>query len=160
MADPQQSVSPPKGEKTRPIRVLFLCTHNSARSQMAEGLLRGLGGDRFAVQSAGTEPSQVHPLAIEAMATHGIDIASHRSKHLVELTGERFDYVVTVCDRASEACPVFPGAPERIHWSLADPSAVEGSKAEKRAAFKRAANDLKTRIQYLIVVAERGFSES
>ena len=144
-------------ERTEPraIRVLFLCTHNSARSQMAEGLLRRLGGDSFAVESAGTEPAQVHPLAIEAMATHGIDIASQRSKHLDELQGERFDYVVTVCDRASETCPVFPGAPERVHWSIADPSAVEGSKAEKRTAFKRAADELKTRIQHLIVVAGR-----
>src|SRR5262249_20612894 len=95
-------------------RVLFLCTHNSARSQMAEGLLRHLGGDAVEAWSAGTEVSRVHPLAIRAMEARGIDIRGQRSKSVDELLGQHFDYVITVCDRASETCPIFPGAPERI----------------------------------------------
>lgn len=136
-------------------RVLVLCTHNSARSQMAEGILRSLAGDRFEVASAGTEPSRVHPLALEAMAARGIDLGGHRSKHLDELAGQRFDYVITVCDHASETCPIFPGAPERIHWSVPDPSAAAGTEEERRAAFDRAAEELSARLRGFVALVER-----
>ena len=128
------------------LRVLVLCTHNSARSQMAEGLLRHSSGDKVEAFSAGTEVTRVHPLAIAAMASAGIDISGQRSKHLEEYAGERFDYVITVCDNANETCPIFRGAPERIHWSIADPSAVQGSKEERLKAFQLAMIDIKTRL--------------
>lgn len=131
-------------------RVLFLCTHNSARSQMAEALLRHLGGDAFAAASAGTEPSRVHPLAAEAMARRGIDLAGHRSKHLDELAGEPFDDVITVCDGADRACPAYPGATRRLHWSLPDPSAVEGAEETRRAAFEATAAELERRIRAFV----------
>src|SRR5918998_4228066 len=119
-------------------RVLFLCTHNSARSQMAEGLLRLLAGDRFEVVSAGTEATFVRPEAIEAMAELGVDISAQSSKTLERYLGEPFDHVVTVCDDANEACPVFPRAKRRLHWSLPDPSAVTG---EGRIEAFRSARD-------------------
>ena len=159
---PALGVSPKIKNTTTPdirprVQVLFLCTHNSARSQMAEGFLREFGGDLVEVESAGTQPSRVHPLAIETMARHGVDITGHRSKSMEEFTNRTFDYVITVCDVASEACPVFPGAPERIHWSIPDPTAVEGTKAVRRAAFESAATDLITRIRYLLIfVGRRG----
>jgi len=131
-------------------RVLFLCTHNSARSQMAEAILRALGGERYEAASAGTEVTRVHPLAAAEMARRGIDTRGQRSKHLDELLGERFDIVITVCDHAAESCPVFPGTPERLHWSLPDPSAVQGSEAEQAAAFERTADALTGRIQDLL----------
>ena len=102
-------------------RVLFLCTHNSARSQMAEGLLRHLGGERFEAFSAGTEATHVRPLAVAAMAELGIDVSRQESKTLDRYLGEPFDAVITVCDQAAEACPVFPGAKRRLHWSFTDP---------------------------------------
>ena len=136
-------------------RVLFLCTHNSARSQMAEGILRALGGDRFEVESGGTQPSRVHPLAIKAMAKRQIDISAQTSKNMERFADQRFDYVITVCDLASEVCPVFPGAPERIHWSIPDPAAVDGSERERLAAFERAADELLTRIRYLLILVQR-----
>jgi arsenate reductase len=117
-------------------RVLILCTGNSARSQMAEGLLRDLGAGAIDVFSAGTKPGIVRPEAIAVMAERGIDISSHRSKHVGEFAGQRFDYVITVCDSANESCPVFPGAPHRVHWSFPDPAAAEGSEAERLAAFR------------------------
>jgi arsenate reductase len=132
------------------IRFLVLCTHNSARSQMAEGILRRLGGDRVEVFSAGTVATRVHPLAIAAMAEKGMDISGQRSKHLDELAGEEFDYVITVCDNAQESCPIFPGAPERIHWSIPDPSAVEGSEEVRLRAFRAALDELTTRIRDLL----------
>ncbi|MDI3341897.1 MAG: arsenate reductase ArsC [Sphaerobacter sp.] len=131
----------------RPLRVLFVCTHNSARSQMAEGLLRALGGPRFTVFSAGTEATQVRPLAIAAMAELGIDISGHTSKTLEPFLGEPFDYVITVCDAANEACPYFPGAAVRLHWSLPDPAAATGSEAEQLAVYRRVRDDLRTRIE-------------
>ena len=118
-------------------RVLILCTGNSARSQMAEGLLRSSGGNRFEVFSAGTKPGSVRPEAIAVMAELGIDISTHRSKHVREFEGQHFDYVITVCDNANESCPVFSGETERIHWSFPDPAAVEGSEVERLAAFRR-----------------------
>jgi arsenate reductase len=134
-------------ERGRPIRVLFLCTHNSARSQMAEALLRQIGGERFEVVSAGTEATRVHPLAIRAMADVGIDIAQSRSKHLNEYIGQDFDYVITVCDSANESCPIFPGDPQRIHWSFPDPSAAEGSDDERYRVFERVRNEITIRLR-------------
>jgi thioredoxin type arsenate reductase len=142
-------------EPSRRVRVLFLCTHNSARSQMAEAILRELGGDRVEVTSAGTEATRVHPLAIREMAERGLDISGQRSKPMDDFVGERFDYVVTVCDNARESCPVFPGDPERIHWSIADPAAVEGAEKQRKQAFKRAADELTTRIRYLLALLEK-----
>ncbi len=128
-------------------RVLFLCTHNSARSQMAEGLLRSEAGDRFDVASAGTEETRVNPLAIEAMNEIGIDISGHTSKTLERFLNDRWDYVITVCDRANESCPFFPGAAERLHWSVEDPSAVQGSHEERLAAFRRIRDQIRERVR-------------
>lgn len=127
--------------------VLFLCTGNSARSQMAEGILRHLAGDRFHVFSAGTKPSVVNPLAIRAMHEIGIDIAHHHSKHVNECFGKAMDTVITVCDNAREACPIFPGVRHQLHWSFEDPGAVEGSAEEKLAAFRRIRDEIYERIQ-------------
>ncbi|MGE3842875.1 MAG: arsenate reductase ArsC [Vicinamibacterales bacterium] len=125
-------------------RVLILCTGNSARSQMAEGLLRQLGGGQLDVHSAGTAPGSVRPEAIAVMAERGIDIRTHRSKSVNEFTGQTFDYVITVCDSAKESCPVFPGAPRRIHWSFPDPAAVQGTETERLAAFREVCGALST----------------
>jgi arsenate reductase len=132
------------------MRVLILCTGNSARSQMAEGLLRALSGGGVEVHSAGTKPSQVNPLAIAAMKETGIDISSHRSKSVQEFADQRFDIVITVCDNARETCPIFPGAPERIHWSFPDPAAVEGNHEEKLREFRVVRDGLKQRLQQLM----------
>ena len=128
-------------------RVLFLCTHNSARSQMAEGLLRDLAGDRFEVMSAGTEATHVRPLAIRAMQEIGVDISGQESKTLARYLGEPFDHVITVCDDANEACPIFPGAQIRLHWSLEDPSTAEGSEEERLAVFRRVRDGIRDRLQ-------------
>ncbi|MGQ9887287.1 MAG: arsenate reductase ArsC [Aggregatilineales bacterium] len=128
-------------------RVLILCTANSARSQMAEGLLRHLAGDRLEVFSAGSKPSAVNPYAVRAMAERGIDISGHRSKHLNEFLNEPFDYVITVCDAAAETCPVFPGRAERVHWSFPDPAAVEGDDAAVLAAFAQVRDDLESALR-------------
>ena len=128
-------------------RVLFLCTANSARSQMAEGLLRALAGDRIEVSSAGAQPSAVNPLAIKAMAERGLDIRHHRSKHLDEFLTELFDHVITLCNSAAESCPLFPGPAKRVHWDLPDPAAVEGSEERRLASFRQVRNDLEARLQ-------------
>lgn len=128
-------------------RVLFLCTHNSARSQMAEGLLRRLGGDRFEVASAGTEATRVRPLAIRAMAELGIDISGHESKTLDRYLEQPFDLVVTVCDEANETCPVFPGATRRLHWSVPDPSKATGSDDQRLAAYRSARDEIRRRLE-------------
>lgn len=120
------------------IRVLFLCTHNSARSQIAEGLLRHIAGDRFAVFSAGTHARGVRPEASKVMAELDIDISGQQSKTLDRFRNEPFDWVITVCDEAAEACPVFPGPARRLHWSVPDPSKVTGSEEERLAAFRHA----------------------
>jgi len=130
-------------------RVLILCTGNSARSQMAEGLLRDLAGDRFAVASAGVTPTNVRPEAIKVMREIGIDISGHRSKSVDEFTGQEFDYVITVCDNANQECPIFPGSTERIHWSLKDPAAVEGDERTRLAAFRRVRDELHDRLKTL-----------
>jgi arsenate reductase (thioredoxin) len=124
-------------------RVLFLCTGNSARSQMAEGLLRHDAGDRFEVESAGTKPGHVRPEAIAAMKELGIDISGHRSKHVDEFQGQSFDYVVTVCDNAKESCPVFPGQAKRIHNAFEDPAAFQGTEEERLALFRRVRDEIR-----------------
>ena len=138
-----------------PIRVLFLCTHNSARSQMAEGLLRELGHNKVEVFSAGSEPTSIHPLAIKVMSGRGIDLRTHRSKHMEEYLGQNFDYVITVCDRVREVCPIFPGEPEHIHWSFPDPVAIEGDLRAQESGFEDTARELTVRIQYLLLMVER-----
>ena len=138
-----------------PIRVLFVCTHNAARSQMAEALLRREGGADFEVASAGTEVTRVHPSAIRVLADLGIDWTGARSKSVTEFLGQPFDYVITVCDRAREACPVFPGATTTLHWGLDDPSEVEGSEAERSAAFQRTAAEIRDRLRPFIDEARR-----
>ncbi|HUE98696.1 MAG TPA: ArsR family transcriptional regulator [Anaerolineales bacterium] len=138
-----------------PIRVLFLCTHNSARSQMAEALLRKLGGNQVEVFSAGSEPTAIHPLTIKAMSKIGIDLRPHRVKHFEEFLGQSFDYIITVCDRVREACPVFPGDPEQIHWSFPDPAAIEGDLLIQEKGFQETAQLLKVRIEYLLLMIDR-----
>ena len=128
-------------------RVLILCTGNSARSQMAEGLLRNIAPDRFEVFSAGVEPSFVRPQAIEVMREAGIDISAQRSKSVEEFAGQKFDYVITVCDNALERCPIFPGPTEHIHWSFDDPAAVTGDEEAVKAVFRRVRDEIKARLQ-------------
>ncbi|HYE14641.1 MAG TPA: arsenate reductase ArsC [Pyrinomonadaceae bacterium] len=134
-------------------RVLILCTGNSARSQMAEGLLRHDGGGRFEVESAGVEPSSVRPQAVEAMREVGVDISGHRSKSVEEFAGREFDYVITVCDNANERCPVFPGNTRRLHWSFEDPAAAEGDEAERLAVFRRVRDEIRARLRDFIASA-------
>jgi arsenate reductase len=128
-------------------RVLFLCTHNSARSQMAEGWLRHLAGDHFAAFSAGTEATHIRPLAIRAMAELGVDIAGYESKTLDRYLNDDFDAVITVCDQANEACPVFPGARRRLHWSFPDPSQAAGTEAEQLAVYRQVRDAIRARIE-------------
>jgi arsenate reductase len=128
-------------------RVLFLCTHNSARSQMAEGLLRDLGGDRFEPFSAGTEATHVRPLAIRAMAELDIDISGQESKTLERYLNQPFDAVITVCDQANEACPVFFGARQRLHWSFPDPSKAEGTEEQQIAVYREVRDAIRERIE-------------
>ncbi len=128
-------------------RVLFLCTHNSARSQMAEGWLRALAGDRFDVASAGTEATRVHPLAILAMEEVGIGLRGHTSKTIDVFFSQPWDYVITVCDSANERCPIFPGGTNRIHWSFDDPSQVTGTDEDKLKKFRRVRDEILTRLR-------------
>jgi arsenate reductase len=132
-------------------RVLILCTGNSARSQMAEGLLRHDAGDRFVVESAGVKPGHVRPEAIAVMQEIGLDISGHRSKHVDEFSGQGFDYVLTVCDNANESCPVLPGQGRRLHRSFADPAALQGSEQERLAAFRKARDEIR---EYLLTFPE------
>ncbi len=143
----QHSGTQTQGQQTR---VLFLCTHNSSRSQMAEGLLEALGAGRYSALSAGTHPRTVHPLAIRAMRELGIDIseqAGHRAKSLDEFAGQTFDLVVTVCDDAAEECPFFPGARRQEHWGFPDPSAVTGTEQERLTAFRTVRDAIAARIE-------------
>jgi arsenate reductase len=137
-------------------RVLFLCTHNSARSQMAEGFLRSLGGDRFEAHSAGTEASHVRPLAIQVMREVGVDISGQESKTLDRYLRQPFDAVITVCDDANESCPVFVGARRRLHWSFPDPSQATGSKEEQLAAYRGVRDAIRARIEAELLGGERG----
>ncbi len=127
-------------------RVLFVCTHNSARSQMAEGLLRAAAGERYEVDSAGTQATAVRPEAIAAMREVGIDISAQRSKTLERFMGEPLEWLITVCDQAREACPTLPGVARQLHWSVADPSAVTGDLEQRMAAFRAARDELADRI--------------
>jgi len=131
-------------------KVLILCTGNSARSQMAEGLMRKMGGNNFEVASAGISPTQVRSEAVEVMKEIGIDISQHLSKDVDRFVADNFDYVITVCDNANERCPVFPGHAKRIHWSFADPAQVEGDKATKLSAFRTIRDQIKQRIATFI----------
>ncbi len=129
-----------------PARVLILCTGNSARSQMAEGWLKHFGGERFEVESAGTKPAErVNPLAVRAMSEAGIDISSGYPKHLERFLNDQWDYVITVCDRANEECPYFPGGKQRLHWSYEDPSAAQGTEEERLAVFRRVRDEMRGR---------------
>jgi len=136
--------------REKKLRVLILCTGNSARSQMAEGLLRHVGGTRYEVFSAGTKPVGMNPVAIEVMREEGIDISKQRSKSVAEFAGQEFATVINVCDNAAEECPVFPGAPQPVHWSLPDPAAVSGTKEEKLEAFRKVRDELERRIQSFV----------
>lgn len=129
------------------LRVLFICTGNVARSQMAEGFLRHDAGDRFEVFSAGLYPSYVRPGVIQVMRELGIDISHHRSKSVDEFRGEEMDYVITVCDHANNHCPEFPGRAKRIHWSVEDPVSPSGGEAAQLAVFRRVRNDIRRRLQ-------------
>jgi len=124
-------------------KVLFLCTHNSARSQMAEGILRSIHGDEYEAFSAGTEPSRVNPYAVRAMAEIGIDISEHVSKHIEKFDGHNFDTVVTVCDNAKEVCPTFPGANKYLHKGFTDPSKFRGKDEEILAGFRKVRDEIK-----------------
>lgn len=142
---------------SQPLRVLFLCTHNSSRSQMAEGLLRARGGSGYEALSAGTHPRGIHPLAVAVMAERGIDIseaAGHRSKSLQEYVGQPIDLVVTVCDEAAEECPFFPGARRQEHWGFPDPSAATGTEEERLAVFRQVREAIAQRIDAFVASRE------
>lgn len=128
-------------------KVLFLCTGNSARSQMAEGYLRHVAGDRFEVLSAGIDPKGLNPLATEVMREAGIDISKHRSKDAQDFLGVPIQYVVTVCSNAKEKCPVFPSTFKFLHWDLQDPAAADGTKEQKRAAFQKVRDEIFAHIE-------------
>ncbi len=130
--------------------MLFLCTGNSSRSQLAEGILRQAGGPWTEPVSAGSHPKTLHPNAVRVMRERGIDISSHRSKHLSEFAGERFDQVISLCDRVRDVCPDFPGHPAVAHWSIPDPAADAPADEDSYPAFARAADELSTRIQFLL----------
>jgi protein-tyrosine-phosphatase len=149
-----ESVGPDAGDRTsRPFSVLFLCTHNSARSQIAEAILRRRGGERFEAASAGSEPAgAVHPLALEVIERLGGDPSAHRPKGFDDVLGRPWDLVITVCDQAAEACPILPERTVSAHWGIADPSKVQGSEERRRAAFMEAYGALAKRIELLIAL--------
>ena len=131
------------GEAVEKKKVLFICTHNSARSQMAESLMNALRGDEYDAQSAGTEPSEVNPYAVRVMQEIGVDISGHQTKSLEPFLDKDFDYVVTVCDHANEACPFFPGGKERIHKGFENPAVIEGTEEAKLAGFRRSRDEIR-----------------
>ena len=137
------------------IRVLFVCTGNSARSQMAESVLRQIGRGDFETFSAGTDPRGVNPLTVRALANAGIDVTGARSKSVTEFLGQSFDYVVTVCDRARESCPVFPGGAESLHWGFDDPAEATGSESERLAVFERVLGEISARLRTFAPAALR-----
>lgn len=152
---PGLAQAPPVAERDRVgkqgrVRVLFLCTGNSTRSQMAEALLRDIAGDAVEVQSAGSQPRSVHPNAVRVMRERGIDLGGQQAKHLRVFARRRFDYVVTLCDRVREVCPDFAGGPERIHWSIADPSLEGETGDESYPAFERTAAEIERRVRFLL----------
>ena len=149
----------PSGAGSRsPARVLFLCTGNSSRSQMAEALLEQLGGTAVDVVSAGSHPKPVHPNAVRVMSERGIDIRDRRSKHVHEFAGRRFDHVISLCDRVREVCPDFPGAPAVAHWSIADPAADDADDEQSYPAFVRTADELSTRVDFLMSTIEHNLT--
>jgi len=156
---PGLALVPPHGDSRAPrrgrVRVLFLCTGNSTRSQIAEALLERLAGDAIEVHSAGSHPKSVHPDAVRVMRERGIDISAKRSKHLSRFARRRFDYVITLCDRVREVCPEFPGSPERIHWSIADPAQESGSDEKTYASFERTAAEIDERVRFLLHVIQQ-----
>jgi arsenate reductase len=139
-------------------KVLFLCTGNSCRSQMAEGWLRHLAGDQFEVVSAGTHPVGLNPYAVNAMHEVAIDISNHMSERVDPYLGQAFDYVITVCDRAAETCPVFPGASSLLHWSFEDPAKAKGTYEQQMAVFRNIRDEIADRIRRFI--SERGSSNT
>jgi arsenate reductase len=143
-----------------PIRVLFVCTGNSARSVMAEALLRARGGAAFEVHSAGTDPRGINPLTLTALAEAGVDASWARSKPVTRYLGQRFDYVVTVCDQARQICPVFPGAHESLHWGYEDPAEATGSEEERLAVFQQVLIQIGERINQFIPLAVRARREA
>jgi arsenate reductase len=142
------------------IGVLFLCTGNSARSIIAEALLRSLGGADFDVYSAGTHPKGINPFTQKVLQQAGLDSMEFRSKGMDEYLDRTFDYVITVCDNAAEECPVFPGDPQRIHWSFTDPAAVEGTDVVKLAAFQQTLREMRQRLEAFVPVARRTFART
>lgn len=147
-----------RSHKNNPKRILFLCTRNSARSQMAEGLLRRLGGNSFVAFSAGLVATVVRPEAVAVMKEIGIDISTQMSKTLTQYLKEPFDEVITVCDSANEACPLFPKTRKRLHWSIDDPSKVQGSETERLQAFRRARDEIRERIEKEVLNIEWEYS--
>jgi arsenate reductase (thioredoxin) len=139
----------------RPIRVLFVCTGNSARSIMAEALLRHHGGGDFEVCSAGTEPKGVNPLTVRVLRAAGLEIGEARSKSVDEFLGQSFDFVITVCDQARQVCPVFPGSHQSLHWGYEDPAAAEGSEEERLRVFRSVFTQIGARIAQFVVIARR-----
>ena len=142
-------------EEHKRFSVLFLCSANSCRSQIAEGILRHFGGNRFKALSAGSHPTELNPLAVEVMEEIGIDISGQRSKSVEEMLSQEFDYVITVCDKAREFCPIFPGSTTSLHWDIEDPAAVTGSSKEKKEAFTRVRDRLKALILQFISSGSR-----
>jgi protein-tyrosine-phosphatase len=148
LSPPEQ---PTRRASRRPqARIIFLCTGNSARSQIAEALAEQLGGGLVRAESAGSHPKQLHPNAVLVMREHGIDLRGRRTKHLSEFSGESFDYVVSLCDRVREVCPEFPGHPDTIHWSIPDPGRQGGDDDGSYPAFQRTAAELTTRVPFLL----------
>jgi arsenate reductase len=142
------------------IRVLFLCTGNSARSVIAEALLQSIGGNDFEVHSAGTHPKGINPFTTKVLEQAGLDPTRYHSKSMYEYVDQKFDYVITVCDDAAEECPIFPGDPERIHWSFVDPAAVEGTDVVKLAAFQLTLREMRQRLEAFAPVARRTFAKA
>jgi protein-tyrosine-phosphatase/DNA-binding transcriptional ArsR family regulator len=157
VAAPEAQASPARAS-SRPLRVLFLCTHNSARSQMAEAILRHMGGEQVEVYSAGSAPTTVHPDAAAVLREMGIDPTGLSAKPLDAFTSESFDYIITLCDRVREQCPSFPADPAQIHWSIPDPTLIEDPD-QRRAAFREVARELQTRIRYLLLLRHPGTGE-
>ncbi len=142
-------------QQREPIRVLFVCTGNSARSVMAEALLRHHGRDAFEVHSAGTEPKGINPLTLRVLAAAGIDASFARSKSVDEFLGRSFDYVVTVCDQARQSCPVFPGVHESLHWGYEDPAAAQGTDDERLAVFRKVFIQIGERVAQFVTLTRR-----
>jgi len=136
-------------------RVLFVCTHNSARSQMAEAMLNAWGGDRFIAHSAGTEATGIKPETFQVMREIGLDLAGHRSKTIDEFRGQAFEWFITVCDEAQKNCPVLPGVDDQAHWSIEDPSAAQGSDEERLVVFRRVRDQIRNRIRLFILAGGR-----